>query len=85
MVSLLGCPQFRRIYFATRLNPGGGNFTYVPHKCVDTYAVHTIHQIRTLWASTKCACQVEHVTQDLGAMECEVGFISLSQEFDKLF
>jgi len=31
------------------------------------------------------ACQVEHLTHDLGGMEYEVGFISLSQESTNFF
>jgi hypothetical protein len=33
----------------------------------------------------KCACQVEHVTHDLGGTEYEVGFISLSEELTNFF
>jgi len=36
-------------------------------------------------SSTKCACQVEHLTHDLGGMEYEVEFISLSQELKNFF
>ncbi len=66
----------------------GGIFTYVPQFrrewCTRIHQT-SIHQTRTLWASTKCACQVEHVTYDLGGMEYEVEFISLSQELTNFF
>jgi len=82
-VSLLGCPQFRRI-FSHYIEVLGRKFDLCsPIQCES--GVHAIDQKKTLWASTKCGCQVEHVTHDLGGMEDEVGFIALSQELTNCF
>ncbi len=71
-------------YFATRLRPWGGNLTYVPQFSVRMVATPSTKQ-QLSFLHEVCLSSWACDTHDLGAMEYEVGLISLSQELTNFF